>query len=186
MYTAMTLSMAAVNESLGISPFGLHQMAGNVWQWCRDWYDAGFYQRPEASAPNAFHSAETGVRSERGGSWVGPAELCRSSHRWGRPPLARGRCLGFRCVRDVRRQTIRLSCSFGRSGRGSAHERRGLPVCSKAGLEMHNNNTWNRCRPVLVLGRMPAAPPLLVDPAHWNRNSAVKQFIVAHRTRTVP
>ena len=39
-----------------------------------------------------------GTRSERGGSWVGPANLCRSSFRRGRPPRARGRCLGFRCT----------------------------------------------------------------------------------------
>ena len=44
----------------------------------------------------------TKARSERGGSWVGPADLCRSSFRRGRPPGARGRCLGFRCINDVR------------------------------------------------------------------------------------
>ena len=101
-YTATTLPMAAVNESLAMSPFGIHQMAGNVWQWCRDWYDDKFYLSPEASERNAFNRFETGVRSERGGSWVGPAELCRSSHRRGRSPNARGRCLGFRCVSEVK------------------------------------------------------------------------------------
>jgi acyl carrier protein len=34
-------------------------------------------------------------------SWIGPASLCRSSYRRGRPPAARGRCLGFRCVSAV-------------------------------------------------------------------------------------
>ena len=100
-YRADTMPMAAVNEALGVSPFGLHHMAGNVWQWCRDWYDRGFYRTPEATGPNAVNAVETGVRSERGGSWVGPAELCRSSYRRGRPPAARGRCLGFRCVSDA-------------------------------------------------------------------------------------
>jgi formylglycine-generating enzyme len=101
-YTATSLPMDAVNATVGMSPFGLHHMAGNVWQWCRDWYDAQFYSRPEASERNAFNRSETGVRSERGGSWVGPAELCRSSHRRGRSPSARGRCLGFRCISDAR------------------------------------------------------------------------------------
>jgi len=100
-YGADTLPLAAVNDELGMSPFGLHHMAGNVWQWCRDWYDDGFYRRPEATAANPVNRKPTPVRSERGGSWVGPADLCRSSYRRGRPPTARGRCLGFRCVGSV-------------------------------------------------------------------------------------
>lgn len=100
-YSATTLPLAAVNEQLGMSPFGLHHMAGNVWQWCRDCYDDDFYSKPEASTPNAFCRTETGIRSERGGSWVGPADLCRCSYRRGREPNARGRCLGFRCISDV-------------------------------------------------------------------------------------
>lgn len=97
-YRADTLPMADVNKELGMSPFGLHHMSGNVWQWCRDWYADDFYQRADASAENPMNNTPTRVRSERGGSWIGPAELCRSSYRRGRPPLARGRCLGFRCV----------------------------------------------------------------------------------------
>jgi acyl carrier protein len=97
-YRADTLPMADVNAELGMSPFGLHHMAGNVWQWCRDWYDAAFYARPEATRANSVNRTPGKVRSERGGSWIGPADLCRSSFRRGRPPSARGRCLGFRCV----------------------------------------------------------------------------------------
>ncbi len=101
-YFADTLPMADVNEPIGLSPFGLHHMAGNVWQWCRDWYDPDFYRRAEACYSNPLNRTPTGTRSERGGSWVGPSELCRSSYRRGRPVAARGRCLGFRCISSVK------------------------------------------------------------------------------------
>lgn len=100
-YEASTMPMAPVHIPIGLSFFGLHHMAGNVWQWCRDWFADDFYQRPESRGGNPVNQSKTGVRSERGGSWVGPIELCRTTYRRGRVPNARGRCLGFRCISPI-------------------------------------------------------------------------------------
>eukprot|EP00927_Polykrikos_kofoidii_P045969 TRINITY_DN40134_c0_g1_i1.p1 TRINITY_DN40134_c0_g1~~TRINITY_DN40134_c0_g1_i1.p1 ORF type:complete len:655 (-),score=138.28 TRINITY_DN40134_c0_g1_i1:41-1942(-) len=91
------LPLVDVNVELGLSRSGLRHMAGNVWQWCRDTYDPAFYSSDEASERDAWNAAEEGPKSERGGSWVGPPSLARSSYRRGRVADAKGRCLGFRC-----------------------------------------------------------------------------------------
>lgn len=92
------LPMPPVNQRVGVSPFGLHHATGTVWQWCRDWYSRDFYATAEARGVDPQNERPSGLRSERGGSWVGPARLAHPAYRRARVPIARGRCLGFRCV----------------------------------------------------------------------------------------
>jgi len=82
----------------GASPYGAMDMAGNVWNWVADWYDANYY----ASGPNRNPTgpASGQFRVLRGGSWDrDPADL-RSSYRpYGIPGLSHSHDGGFRCAR---------------------------------------------------------------------------------------
>jgi formylglycine-generating enzyme required for sulfatase activity len=78
--------------------WGLHDVHGNVLEWCADWFDAGYY----ANSPQADPSGQrTGSpRVLRGGSWSFSPHLCRSAYRTGGVPVSRGINLGFRVVVD--------------------------------------------------------------------------------------
>ncbi len=79
----------------GDSPFGLHDVVGNVWEWTSDWY--GPYGSAAQVDPKG---AETGsLRVMRGGSWNGsdPAWV-RPTFRFMAPPAMRSHGIGFRCA----------------------------------------------------------------------------------------
>ena len=80
----------------GASPSGALDMAGNVWQWCEDWWDPNVYAR---YAKGDMSPPSRGVeRVHRGGAWSRTARSCRSAYREGFPPGTRAEDMGFRVV----------------------------------------------------------------------------------------
>ena len=83
----------------GASPYGALDMAGNVWQWLADWYDANYYSQSPENNPQGPVSGQE--RVFRGGSWLDNVTGVCSAFRHSYAPNEWNNNIGFRCARSA-------------------------------------------------------------------------------------
>lgn len=82
----------------GVSPYGAHDMAGNVREWVQDWYDERYYAAsPKKDPPGPHNGTEKVVR---GGGWLQLNTGVRTTAREKRDSTARSTSVGFRCAKS--------------------------------------------------------------------------------------
>lgn len=93
-------SATSYQTANGANGYGLHDTAGNVWEWCNDWYGSGYYQDyvNQGRPPNPRGPLSGTGRVLRGGSWFNRAHSCRAANRNYITPDNRNYSNGFRCA----------------------------------------------------------------------------------------
>lgn len=89
-------SATSYQTANGANGYGLYDMAGNVWEWCNDWYQSKYYLTSPGTDPRGPTSGTSRVL--RGGGWFNYAFHCRVAERHDNTPGYRSVTHGFRCA----------------------------------------------------------------------------------------
>jgi formylglycine-generating enzyme len=87
------------NREQGKSPWGVHDLAGNLYEWVADWYDEAFYSTKSTMNPRG--PVEGTAKVQRGGSYFNQPYRLRSAFRTKSDPTEHDPRVGFRCAQDV-------------------------------------------------------------------------------------
>jgi formylglycine-generating enzyme required for sulfatase activity len=84
-------------DAFPVNPWGLHDMHGNIWEWCEDCWHERYTGAPKDGS--AWLQRNCSLRVVRGGSWGSNPRDLRSANRVGIEPVNRDYGLGFRVAR---------------------------------------------------------------------------------------